>query len=71
MRFVNAHWIMLLLLHRINSELRREATAHIATKQKLVSTAENAAKSSMLDLELADYQRTNDALNTFVFTFIS
>jgi hypothetical protein len=50
-------------LRRLQTELQTEKEAHIATQQRLSAATADLSQSTMLDLELADYQRTVDNLN--------
>ena len=48
---------------RLEAQLEMEREAHAVTKAELSSSQAGASQNAMLDLELADYQRTVDTLN--------
>jgi hypothetical protein len=47
----------------LQAELQEERATHKATRSKLSEASVDLSASTMLDLELADYQRTVDNLN--------
>ena len=53
------------ILRRLQAQFEMEKEAHLATKAELVASQTGASQNAMLDLELADYQRTVDSLNRF------
>ena len=56
-----------MLLSRVQTQLDQERELHEATKAELSALTAGASQNAMLDLELADYQRTVDSLNAFDF----
>lgn len=49
---------------KIETTLTQEREDHSATKGKLAAAVAGASNSNMLDLEIADYKRTSETLNT-------
>ena len=52
-----------MFLLRLRAELEEERESHTLTRHKLAEASADLSQSTMMDLELADYQRTLDNLN--------